>query len=157
MTDDLERRLRTSLSGAALPSAPDSLHEALDRLPAEAGPIGTSGRGVRLAWAMPVLVIVVVVALIAAWLPGGFLGPAGPTASPRGSGSPVPSSSPTTAALPSPVDLAGTFPGGGLWAVDASTLLISTDAGSSWSRTTIPTSTGVARPSSSWTQSTFGP
>ena len=56
----------------------------------------------------------------------------------------MPSSSPTTAALPSPVDLAGTFPGGGLWAVDASTLLISTDAGSSWSRTTIPTSTGVS-------------
>lgn len=144
MTDDLERRLRTSLSGAALPSAPDSLRDALDRLPGEAGAIGVSRGRLRMAWAMPALVIVVVVALIAAWLPGGLLGPAGPLASPRGSGSPVPSSSPTTAALPSAVDLAGTFPGGGLWAVDASTLLISTDAGSSWSRTTVPTSTGVA-------------
>ena len=44
MTDDLERRLRTSLSGAALPSAPDTLRDALDRLPDEAGPIGTGAR-----------------------------------------------------------------------------------------------------------------
>ena len=142
MTDELERRLRTSLSGAALPSAPDSLREALDRLPDDAGPIGTSRHVWRAAWAMPVLVVVVVLALIAAWLPGGILGPAGPTASPRGSGSTVPSSSPTTAPSPSPVDQVGTFPGGGLWAVEGSTLLLSTDAGSSWRRTTISTPAG---------------
>jgi len=144
MTDDLERRLRARLSGTTLPSAPDSLHEALDRLPDEAGPIGTGGRGLRLTWAMPVLVVIVVLALIAAWLPGGILGPAGPTTSPQGSSSPVPSSTPSASAAASlPVDLAGTFPGGGLWAVEGSTLLLSTDAGSSWRRTTIPTSTGV--------------
>ncbi len=116
MTDELERRLRTSLSGAALPSAPDSLHEALDRLPDEAGPIGTGGQGLSLAWAMPVLVVVVVVALIAAWLPGGLLGLAGPTASPRGSSSPVPSGSlvpspGVSAALPTFWPLAGRLVG----------------------------------------------
>ncbi|MBA2718643.1 MAG: hypothetical protein H0U52_05255 [Chloroflexi bacterium] len=37
MTDDLERRLRESLSDLLLPSAPRALHDAMDRLEAEAG------------------------------------------------------------------------------------------------------------------------
>ncbi|HXX59991.1 MAG TPA: hypothetical protein VEI48_01725 [Candidatus Sulfotelmatobacter sp.] len=145
MTDDLERRLRTSLSTAALPSAPDSLLDALDRLPDDVGPIGTGAQRVSLAWAMPVLAVVVVLALIAAWMPGGLLGPAGPTASPRGSQSTSPSAAPdiewTKAASTGNdiVDSMVALPGGGYLGVGSvyatQGVLWSSPDGRSWQRT----------------------
>ena len=112
MIEDLERRLRTSLSGAALPSAPDSLHEALDRLPDDAGPIGT-GRASRSAGVLLAITAAVVLALFAVWLlPGALPGPAAPSASVGASSSPTPrlSSDPSTTPEPSAALMQVTLP-----------------------------------------------
>jgi hypothetical protein len=91
MTDELERRLRTGFSNAALPAAPDSLHAALDRLPNDAGPIGT-GVAPRLpaGFLVGVAAAVVIAILAASVLAGGIIRP------PRNAPSPFPAS-PTVA------------------------------------------------------------
>lgn len=92
-------------------------------------------------------VAIVAVGLGLAFRPGGFLAPAAPTptptSAPTASASPVPSKgSPAPSATPgSPpqsaiVDQAGTFAGGGVWAIRGSTLSISSDAGATWTQGT---------------------
>jgi hypothetical protein len=116
---------------------------------------------------------VLVIAVGLGLRPGGFLSPAGPSPSPTLSSQPSPSSagpSPSPSAPPpadSVVDEAGTFAGGGVWAVHGDTLLVSTDAGATWRRSSIPASgvipgsgviapTFVLDPDHAWSV-TYGP
>lgn len=83
MSDDLDRRLRESLSDLPLPSAPSTLHDSIDRLEAE--PVTqrrTRGRGITAA--VPVLVVAVAVVAVLAWGSGPRLG-AAPSTTPPGS------------------------------------------------------------------------
>jgi hypothetical protein len=100
MSDDLDRRLRDSLSDLPLPSAPRTLHAALDRLevePVAPRPAAVRHRGILSA--LPVLVGVVVVAT-AALIAGGFgirLGASpSPDVSQPGSLNPSPLATPAT-------------------------------------------------------------
>jgi hypothetical protein len=83
MSDELDRRLRESLSDLQLPAAPSTLHDAIDRL--EAGPVTrrrTQGRSIIAAVA--VLIVAVVVVAVFAWGTGPRLG-AGPSSTRPGS------------------------------------------------------------------------
>jgi hypothetical protein len=83
MSDDLDRRLRESLSDLQLPAAPSTLHDAIDRLEAE--PVTqrrTHGRSIIAA--VPVLVAAVAVVAVFAWGNGPRLG-AAPSSTPPGS------------------------------------------------------------------------
>ncbi|MGC8635082.1 MAG: WD40/YVTN/BNR-like repeat-containing protein [Candidatus Limnocylindrales bacterium] len=66
-----------------------------------------------------------------------------PTASPAASYPrklwPVPTATLAPSVAAATVDLAGTFPGGGLWAMRGSAFLVSADAGASWRQSTLPT------------------
>ena len=159
MTDDpeLESRLHThyrSLDPGPAPAGFEhSVERALDR---------RARGGARRRWVVPAAAAAVVVALAALGGLGlaGLLGTrtapsapsaaASPVASAPAPSSPAPQASPTAAASaassPSPaaslatgtaLDRVGSFPGG-LWAVRGSSLLVSTDAGATWSVGTMP-------------------
>ncbi|HVM31386.1 MAG TPA: hypothetical protein VM305_11530 [Candidatus Limnocylindrales bacterium] len=112
MTDELERRLRTSFVRADLPMAPERLRQVIVQLPAtpaaipSAPSIRTGGR-LRLAAGLAVLVLVAgslafgLSNLVPAFTPGVSPSPS-PTASPTASPSPVPSPTPSPAPDPTP-------------------------------------------------------
>ena len=112
MNDDLDRRLRESLGGLPLPSAPRSLHDAMDRLEAEpAARPRPRWRGVLRA--VPVLAVAIVTVAFLTWGTGLRLGVspgAAPSASslglatenPKPSGSIVPWLDQTAFTAPSP-------------------------------------------------------
>jgi photosystem II stability/assembly factor-like uncharacterized protein len=88
----------------------------------------------------------VVVGLVIRSGPGGGVPVSSPapsplTSSPRSSTTALQPASPSG---PAAADDAGTFPGGGLWAIDGARLFVSTDAGGSWRESPIPvTASGV--------------
>lgn len=110
MSDDLDRRLRDSLTDVSLPSAPRSLHAALDSLELE--PVAPPNAPVRrraILSAVPVLVAVVAVAA-AALIAGGYGARLGASPSPSASqltGATQPASS-AIAAAQSPAATPGT-------------------------------------------------
>ena len=116
MTDDTERRLRESLGGADLPTAPETLRASMREIASVSAPTPARRSWMRATWAVPALAAVVVVAVVAGALTGGFgrLGPAVSSASPSALASVAPtgqsplpaSTSPSTsAASPTPVNV----------------------------------------------------
>ena len=100
MSDDLDRRLRERLGGLDLPSAPSTLHDAMDRLGAE--PPGRPHPRWRGALrAAPVLAVAVVVVAVLAWGSGLRLG-VSPGSTPSASTEGTPGQSPTTPSTASP-------------------------------------------------------
>jgi hypothetical protein len=105
MTDDTERRLRESLRSASLPGAPESLHDALRAVAASPAAVPPHRTWLR---ALPALAAVVVLAILAGVISGGFgrFGPAVANGSPSGvaSGAPSlgPSGVPSQTPMPTP-------------------------------------------------------
>jgi photosystem II stability/assembly factor-like uncharacterized protein len=152
--DELERRLRDHYRGTDPLHAPAGLEARVD------GALdGRVGRPRVVARARPLAISVLAAAAVLAVVagvglrPGGFLLSIGATrtpsvvvptaAAPTGDAS-APVTSPTDGPTASPapdastVDLAGTFAGGGLWAVSGDRLLTSTDAGATWRTGSVP-------------------
>lgn len=99
MSDDLDRRLRESLSDLPLPAAPRELHDAMDRLEAE--PRVRSRPRVRgILQAAPVLAVAIAMVAFIAWGSGFRLG-ASPYATPSESTKATPGQSPATSPPPS--------------------------------------------------------
>lgn len=153
--DELERRIRTHYRAIDPGPAPPDL---VTRIADVIG--GRPRRRALAAWLRPAVALGVAISVAALALGprlGGLLSmvsashppavsaaPSSPqTRSPAPSGTPpasaAPSATPGAPTIPSAAaDQAGTFRGG-LWATRGSTLSISTDAGASWQRSTIPT------------------
>jgi photosystem II stability/assembly factor-like uncharacterized protein len=148
--DELEGRLRAHYRdldpGAASPGLATRVDAGLAaRSSRPSAPVRT-----RAAFGAAIVAVTVVAVGLGLLLgPGGLLAPASPTpaqptpavSAPPSAASPtpsaVPSESPSAASLDAAtVDLAGTFAGGGLWAVRGSTLFVSTDGGATWAQGT---------------------
>ena len=159
--DELERDLRAHYRAIDPGTAPATLADRVESAMDERG--GGSGVIARLRGAAVPLLAAAAVVLVVAGLglrPGGWFGTAGPVGSteasvPVDSGSATPSptsgeASPSSVATPSPapttsvsldaavVDMAGSFAGGGLWAVRGGGFWTSTDAGDTWRSGTAP-------------------
>jgi hypothetical protein len=98
MSDDLDRRLRESLSDLPLPSAPRELHDAMDRLEAEPG-VRSRPRVRGILQAAPVLAVAIVMVAFLAWGSGFRLG-ASPYATPSESTKGTPGQSRATSPAP---------------------------------------------------------
>jgi photosystem II stability/assembly factor-like uncharacterized protein len=162
--DELERELRAHYRAIETGPAPADLAQRVER-----GIDGRTARGgvfARLRGTAIPLAAVAIVVVVAAGLglrPGGWLSssrPVAPSSTLAPSGSPTASVSPASAPASLPasprasvaasplldnavVDLAGTFPGGGLWAVRGSRFWTSTDAGAAWRSGTTPVGTPI--------------
>ena len=100
MSDDLDRRLRERLGGLDLPTAPSSLHDAMDRL--EAGPPRRANPRWRGALqVVSVLAVAVVMVAALGWGSGLRLG-VSPGATPSASSGGTPGQSPTASSTASP-------------------------------------------------------
>lgn len=156
MTDDeLEQRLRAHYDAIDPVLAPPDLAPRIEAKLARRSrrPISIASNGPAIGTALAAIIIV---AVALGMLPGGFL--SSPGASARPSQSPSTTSAATSSARSSAspstapseaagaVATAGTFRGGGVWAIQGSTLLISADAGASWRRNSIPVSDGPLAP-----------
>jgi photosystem II stability/assembly factor-like uncharacterized protein len=148
MTDDeLEEGLRLHFREIDPTVAPGHLHLRIDDALDARSRRPTLTTRTRPAFAAA-MAAVVLVAVGLAFRPGGFLSSPDVSPSPtQASTSPSPTTEPSFAPVEgATVDQAGTIAGGGLWAVHAGTLLVSTDAGGSWRRSSIPVPAGTDAP-----------
>lgn len=138
MNDDLERHLREALRSAPLPDAPTTLRQGLANLA-----VRDQGRAratqPSVAWLVPAVAAgLLAVAVL------GVLGPSRTLPVPSGSAQPTRTqvASPTLGAA-SPVDDAGMFGSGGLWAARGTSLYLSKDRGASWMQRTLVASVAL--------------
>lgn len=145
MTDDeFERQIRSHYRSIDPGPAPQWLADRIADMLVPVPPRLVSSGWLRTLLAVTATAIVVVGLVLGPRLYGVLSGqqpsrePATPQPTPTAT--PRPSSAPSAAAI----DAAGTIRSGGLWAVQGSTLLTSTDAGATWQHSPIPVASGYA-------------